>query len=272
MRERDHPRPSGERRRGRWLTTLALALLLAGCTGGGGAVLPGGPDSGAMTPPPTTIPDTTPSSTPAVPSSGSAGSGGRVTGGSNNAGSQGTSSRTTSGAVATGDPGIAVEVGGPMLFTPHLQLRSESFGEVTVGSVSAPRSFQVRSRLEYSSTVVALEPGDASFQITENHCTGMTLPPNGSGGCTLSVTFSPRETGQTIAGVIARMAHTCTSDTYRPCSWTPEQIEAPGTAPNFTRVVLPSGEVRFDWRTGLDMMLVGHGIEAAADPATPSTT
>lgn len=250
---------------------LALALVLAGCTGGG-AVLPGGPDSGAMTPPPTTIPDTTPGGSPAVPPSGSPGTGDRVAGGSGNAGSQGTSSGTTSGAAATGDPGVAIEVGGPMLFIPHLQRPSESFGEVTVGTVSAPHSFQVRSPLEYPSTVVALEPGDASFQITGNRCTGVTLPPNGSGGCTLTVTFSPRETGQTIGGVTARMTHTCTSDTYSPCSWTPEQIEAPGTAPNFTRVVLPSGQVRFDWRTGLDILLVGQGVEAAADPATPSPT
>jgi hypothetical protein len=272
MRERDDPRLSGERRRGRRLTMLALALVLAGCTGGGGTVLPGGPDSGALTPSPTTIPETTPGGTPAVPSSGSPGSGGRVTGGSGNAGSPGTSPGKTSGAVATGDPGVAVEVGGPMLFTPHLRPRSESFGEVAVGAVSAPRSFQVRSPQEYPATVVTLEPGDPSFQITENRCTGVTLPPNGSGGCTLTVTFGPRETGQTIAGVTARMTHTCTSDTYIPCSWTPEQIEAPGTAPNFTRVVLPSGQVRFDWRAGLDAVLVGQGIEAAADPATTSTT
>jgi hypothetical protein len=157
-----------------------------------------------------------------------------------------------------------------MLFIPNRNLGSESFGEVAVGDVSPPRSFQVRSPLEYPSTVVALEPGDASFQITDDRCTGVTLRPSGSGGCTVTVTFSPRTTGQTTAGVTARMTHTCTSDTYIPCSWTPEQIGAPGTAPNFTRVVLPSGQVRFDWRTGLDVVLVGQGTDAA-DLSTPPT-
>jgi hypothetical protein len=272
----DHPHLPGPRRLGRRLTLLALALVLTGCNGGGGTVVPGGPDSGAMTPPPTTAPGTTTGDTPAVPSSGSAGSADRVTGGSGNAGPQGTSPETTSGAAVTEDPGIAVAVGGPMLFIPNFSRRPESFGEVVVGGVSAPRSFQVRSPREYPATVVALESGDASFQITENRCTGVTLPPNGAGGCTLTVTFSPRETGQTIAGVTARMTHTCTSDTYIPCSWTPEQIEAPGTAPNFTRVVLPSGQVRFDWRAGLDVVLVGQGTQAAeatteaADPMAPS--
>jgi hypothetical protein len=157
-----------------------------------------------------------------------------------------------------------------MLFIPNLRPRSESFGEVAVGAVSAPRSFQVRSPLAYPSTVVALDPGDASFQITENRCTGVTLPPSGASGCTVTVTFSPRATGQTMAGATARMTHTCTSDTYIPCSWTTEQIDAPGTAPNFTRVVLPSGQVRFDWTTTLDARLVGLRTEAA-DPSTPPT-
>jgi hypothetical protein len=272
MRERDDPRPVGPRRRGRWLTMLALALALAGCTGdgdGGAAISPGGPEIRMGNPPPTTVPGgTTPGGTPAVPSPGSPGSGGRVAGGSGNAGAEGTPSRATSGATAAGDPGVAVDVGGPMLFVPNLRPRSESFGEVAVGTVSDPRSFQVRSPLAYPSTVVALEPSDASFQITENGCTGVTLPPSGSGGCTVTVTFSPRASGETSAGITARMTHTCTADTYIPCSWTLEQIHAPGTAPNFTRVVLPSGQVRFDWTTTLDARLVGQGTEAA-DPSTP---
>ena len=250
---------------------LALALVLAACTGGGEegtAVSPGGPEIRVGDPAPTTVPGATaPGGTPAVPSSGSAGSG---TGGSGNAGAQGTPSRTTSGATAAGDPGVAVEVGGPMLFIPHLRPRSESFGDVEVGTVSAPRSFEVRSPLAYPATVVELEPSDVSFQITENRCTGVTLPPGGSDGCAVTITFSLRATGQTTAGVTARMTHTCASDTYIPCSWTPEQIAAPGTAPNFTRVVLADGQVRFDWSTILDARLVGQGTEAA-DPSTPPT-
>jgi hypothetical protein len=252
MNGHDHPRPTGARWPGRRLTLLALAFVLAGC-GGGGAVSTGSPELG----------------TPV--SATSAGTGTRVAGGSGNAGSQGTSPGTTSGATSAEDPGVAVQVGGPMLFVPNLNPRSESFGEVAVGAVSPPRSFQVRSPLPYPATVVALEPGDASFQLTEDRCTGATLPPNGSGGCTVTVTFSPRETGRTTAGIRARMTHTCTSDTYIPCSWTQEQIEAPGTAPNFTRVVLPSGQVKFEWTTGLDVFLVGQGTEAA-EPASPPTT
>lgn len=252
MNGHDHPRPTGARWPGRRLTLLGLAFVLAGC-GGGGAVSTGSPELG----------------TPV--SATSAGSGARVAGGSGNAGSAGTSPGTTSGATSAEDPGVTVNVGGPMLFVPHLILRSESFGEVAVGAVSPPRGFQVRSQLPHPATVVALEPGDARFQITEDRCTGATLPPDGSGGCTVTVAFSPRETGQATTGMTVRMTHTCTSDGYIPCSWTPEQIAAPGTVPNFTRVVLPSGQVRFDWTTRLGVQLVGQGVGTAA-PTTPPAT
>lgn len=183
---------------------------------------------------------------------------------------------TTAAPDAGSHPAVAVALGGPSLFTPHLVLSSESFGEVAVGATSEPHRLQVRSPLEYHATMVALEPGDASFSLSEDRCTGATLPPAGSGGCTIAVTFSPREAGRATGGITIRMTHTCTSDTYMPCSWTPEQIGAPGTAPNFTRVVLPSGQVRFDWTAGLHVMLVGEGTQAAeatteaADPTTPS--
>jgi hypothetical protein len=190
---------------------------------------------------------------------------------------------TTASPGTGSDPAVAVELGGPSLFTLQRFDPSESFGEVAVGATSEPHRLQVRSSLEYQSTIVALEPGDASFRLSEDRCTGATLPPAGSGGCTIAVTFSPREAGRATGSITIRMTHTCTSDTYVPCSWTPEQIQAPGTAPNFTRVVLPSGRVRFDWRTVLHVMLVGDGTQAAeatteaaeatteaADPTTPS--
>jgi hypothetical protein len=256
MNRRDHPRPTGARRPGRRLILLALTVVLAGCgSGADTAISTGSPEIG----------------TPASPTT-TAGSGAGVAPGSGNAASRGNPSATTSSPTAGGGPAVAVELGGPLLFTPSLLLSTEEFGEVAAGAASPPHTLQMRSPLEYRATIVALEPAGASFRISEDRCTGVTLPPAGSGACTIAVTFSPSEAGQATGGISIRMTHTCTSATHVPCSWTPEQIEAPGTAPNFTRVVLPGGEVRFDWTAPLLVRLVGQGIDAAADPATPPTT
>jgi hypothetical protein len=251
---------------------LALAVGLAGCGGGDGGVTTGSPEIGTPAARTTAGSGTTaPGAIPAVPSSVVPGSGTTEAGGSGNTASPGIPAVTTPSTTVGGDPAVAVELGGPSLFIPHLQNPSESFGEVAVGADSPPHRLQVRSPLQYRATIVALEPGGASFRLSEDRCTGITLPPAGSGGCTITVTFSPREAGQALAGISIRMTHTCTSDTYVPCSWTPEQIAAPGTAPNFTRVVLPNGRARFEWTTGLGVLLVGQGAEAA-DTTTPATT
>jgi len=224
---------------------LALTLVLAGCgSGADTAISTGSPETGALAP-------TTTAGTAAPPSSIGPGSGA----GSGNAASQGKPSTTPT---ADG-PAVAVDLGGPLLFTPSLLLPTESFGEVAVGAASPPHRLQMRSSLEHPATIVALEPGGASFRISEDRCTGVTLPPAGSGTCTIAVTFSPSEAGQAMGGIRIRMTHTCTSDTYIPCNWTPERIQTPGTAPNFTRVVLPSGQVRFDWTRPL-ILLAGQGI------------
>jgi len=255
MNGRDHPHLTGARRPGRRLILLALTLALAGCgSGADTAISTGSPETGALAPTTAGSGATTPGGAPAPPTSIGPGSGGA----SGNAASQGNPSATTS-SPTDGGPAVAVELGGPLLFTPSLLLPSESFGEVAVGAASPPHRLQMRSSLEHPATIVALEPGGASFRISEDRCTGVTLPPAGSGTCTIAVTFSPSEAGQAMGGIRIRMTHTCTSDTYIPCNWTPERIQTPGTAPNFTRVVLPSGQVRFDWTRPL-ILLAGQGI------------
>jgi hypothetical protein len=273
MNGRNHPQLSGAQRPGRWLALLTLVLVLAGC--GGGEVGAGSPDVGSPAPP--TTGSMTPSGgTPSVTrSSDKAGPGGGRSPGSGGTALQGTGSVTTVAATVGGDPAVAVELGGPELFAPEIKNPSESFGEVAVGAASPPHRFEVRFPLDYPVTVLAVKPGDPSFHLTEDGCTGTTLPAGGAGGCIVAVTFNPVEAGEVMDGIIVRVGHTCISDTYEPCSWTPDQWEIEGADPNFTHIVLPSGQARFDWTTGLSVLLVGQGTGAtkpATDPTTPPAT
>jgi hypothetical protein len=70
---------------------------------------------------------TSPGGIPATPSSVSRGSGTGVVPGPGNAAPQANPSATTTSPTAGGGPAVAVNLGGPSLFRPNLQLPSESF-------------------------------------------------------------------------------------------------------------------------------------------------
>lgn len=216
MRGYDDPRPSRTRRPGRWLVLLTVAVILAGCGGGDGVAAPTG-DGGTT--------------------------GGGTTGGGTSGG--GTSGGGTSGGGTNGGDSVGIDLGGPALGTPGPPIRRLSFGEVAVGSRSAPQRFELRNSLEFDAEVIGLTvEGDGSFALTEDRCSGVGLPAR-DGTCAFALEFAPRGEGTAVGRVIARMTHTCTSTTYHPCNQDPQWGQ--GEAKNFSRVDGPAGEVTFIW-------------------------
>jgi len=216
----------------RRLLLVGLALILAGCGGGGGPVI------GSPSPTdPTSSGNTGPTSAPTV-----------------------TLSPTTAG-----DPGVAIQVGGPSIGSPGPGPIALSFGEVAIGATSAAQVAELQSLAGHAATVVGMRiEGDASFRLEDDRCSGTVLPPGGSGGCRFAVVFSPQRDGPAQAAIIVAMSHTCTAATYVPCSWDPQMWE--GMATNFTREVLADGRVIFRWSSS------GYRISGTGTTAGPSTS
>jgi hypothetical protein len=250
MNRHDHPRPTGARRPARRLIlfTLALTLALAGCAGGGGGtdggIQIGSPEVGVPAP-------------PADSGSGASGSGASGSGasGSGQAGSGGgpvvtAPSDPAAPPTAPGDGPVDIEVGGPSLSIPAgpPPAPPQSFGEVATGAESAPRRFRLRSGSGDAVEVLALTVnGDGGFSLTDNQCTGTTLPPGGSGGCAFAVVFRPHQEGAATGELLVRLAQTGGG-----------QVATGTGAPLATgRVALASVTERTLAR------LVGHGTTAA---------
>jgi hypothetical protein len=219
----------------RRLLLVGLALILAGCGDGGGGPVIGSP---SPTTGPTSSGNTGPTSAPTV-----------------------TLSPTTAA-----DPGVGIQVGGPSLQIPNngpppVQL---SLGEVAVGE-SSERVVKLNSSADFAITVEAVRvQGDAGFRLRDDGCSGVTLPSQGSGGCSYTVAFSPEQGGAAQGSVVVAMVHRCTATTYAPCSWGPDLWRDRG--PGNTREVLPSGQEVFNW-TSVVLQLNGTGTTAA-----PSTS
>lgn len=202
MNRRDHQRHTGARRLGRRLTLLALALALAGCGGGRDGTdvgVPPGPTIGVPTAPTTSGPDAS-----------GAGGGPAVTAPSN----------PTAPPTSTGGASVVIEVGGPSLNIPGGPLPAplQSFGEVAVGAESVPHRFRLRSLLGDTVDVVALRiDDDGSFPLTDDQCSGATLEPGGSGGCTFTVVFRPGEQGAATGTLLVRLTQRCAPDADPPC-------------------------------------------------------
>lgn len=138
-----------------------------------------------------------------------------------------------------------IQVGGPSIGSPGPGPDRLSFGEVAIGATSAPQMVEVRSRESYAVTIVGVRiGGDAGFRLQDDRCSGATLQPQGSGGCSVAVAFTPQREGFAEGAVIVAMTHTCTATTYEPCSWGPERQGS------FTREVLANGQMVFNWRSG----------------------
>jgi hypothetical protein len=250
MNRHDHPRPTGVRRPGRRLIlfTLALTLALAGCAGGGGGtdggIQIGSPEVGMPTAPTT--------SGQGASGSGASGSGAS---GSGQAGSGGgpvvtAPSDPAAPPTAPGDTPVDIEVGGPSLNVPANPPPTplQSFGEVAVGTESVPRRFRLRSQLGDAVDVLALTiKGDGGFTLTDDQCTGATLPPAGSGGCAFAVVFRPPQQGAATGELLVRL--------------TPA---GGGQVATGSRAPLATGRVALASATGRTLArLVGRGTTAA---------
>jgi hypothetical protein len=241
MNRHDHPRPTGVRRPGRRLILFTLALALAGCGGGGGTdggIQIGSPEVGLPAP-------------PADPGSGASGSGAS---GSGQAGSGGgpvvtAPSDPAAPPTAPGDAPVDIEVGGPSLSIPAgpPPAPPQSFGEVATGAESAPRRFRLRSGSGDAVEVLALTiKGDGGFSLTDNQCTGATLPPGGPGDCAFAVVFRPQQQGVATGELLVRLAQTG------------------GQVATGTRASLATGRVALASATERTLArLVGHGTTAA---------
>jgi hypothetical protein len=201
MNRPDHPRPTGARRPGRQLILLPLALILAGCTGGGG-----GTDVDVLTRSPAIeVPAPPATSGPGASGSGAAGSGAAASGGGPAVTAP---SNPTVPPTAPGDAPVDIEVGGPGLNIPAgpPPTTLQSFGEVAAGAESTPRRFRLRTRFGDAVEVLALTiDGDGGFSMTDDQCTGATLPPGGSGGCAFAVVFRPRQEGAAAGELLVRL-------------------------------------------------------------------
>ena len=234
MSRREHPRPTGARRPGRRLILLPLALVLAGCAGGGGT------DVGALTGPTVEVPVAPATSGPDASGSGATGSGGgpAVT----------APSDPTAPPTAPGDAPVDIEVGGPSLGIPAGPPPAplQSFGEVAAGAESAPRRFRLRSGFGDAVEVLALTVrGDGGFSVADDQCTGATLPPGGSGGCAFAVVFRPRQEGAAAGELLVRLTQA-----------------GGGPVAKGTRAPLATGRVAVATERTL-ARLVGHGTTAA---------
>jgi hypothetical protein len=260
----DHPRRPGTEQRGRWLAlTLILAFVLVGCTAGETGPSIGEPigSTTANSRPPTTTtsgsghaPATTSGQAPPTTS----GKAPLTTSGQAPASTSGHTTATTS----SGNSPLALDLGGPHLGSPVGNFPDELFGDVAVGTASPPHAFELRNPFDYTVTVEELPINEESFQLTQDHCTGTTLP--GSGVCAFAVIFSPGGEGKAEALLGVEMTHMCTSNTYWPCSWVPPS-NGIDTTKNFTREELSTGEVVFHWGAFV-AELSGQGI-----PASPSS-
>jgi hypothetical protein len=225
------------------LTLFILAFALAGCGGGTDVgVMAGSPEVGVPAPPAT--------SGAGASRSGATGSGAAASGGSPAVTAP---SNATVPPTSPGDAPVDIEVGGPSLDVPAVPPPTplQSFGEVAVGTESAPRRFRLRSRFGNAVDVLALTiKGGGSFPLTEDHCTGATLPPGGSGGCAFAVVFRPRQEGAATGELLVRLTQRCTSDVDPPCA-------------TGTRAALATGRVALLARERTVARLVGHGTTAA---------
>jgi hypothetical protein len=196
MNRHDHPRPTGVRRPARRLILFTLALALAGCAGGGGGtdggIQIGSPDVGV----------------PASPTDSGSGASGSGASGSGQAGSGGGAPSDAAPLTAPGDDPVDIEVGGPSLSIPGPSpTLPQSFGEVATDAESAPRRFRLRSGSGDAVEIQALTiEGDGGFSLTDDQCTGATLPPGGSGGCVFAVVFRPGQQGAATGELLVRLA------------------------------------------------------------------
>jgi hypothetical protein len=143
---------------------------------------------------------------------------------------------------------VDIEVGGPGLSIPAGPPPAplQSFGEVATGAESAPRRFRLRSGFGDAVEVLALTVrGDGGFSLTDDQCTGATLPPGGSGGCAFAVVFRPPQQGAATAELLARLAQA-----------------GGGQVTTGSRAVLATGRVASATERTL-ARLVGHGTTAA---------
>jgi hypothetical protein len=246
MNRRDHPRPTGARRPGRRLILLPLALVLAGCAGGGG-----GTDVGVLTGSPA-IEVPAPPATSGRGASGSGATGSGATGSGATASGGGPDvtapSNPTAPPTSPGDAPVDIEVGGPGLNIPAGSPPAplQSFGEVAAGAESTPRRFRLRSRFGDAVEVLALTvDGDGGFSMTDDQCTGATLPPGGSGGCAFAVVFRPDQEGAAAGELLVRLTQA-----------------GGGQVAKGTRAPLATGRVAVATERTL-ARLVGHGTTAA---------
>lgn len=207
MNGHDHSRLTGARRPGRWLTLSILALALAGCGDGTDVgVVPGSPDVGVP-------------ASPVTSGQGATGSGASGSGAAGGARASGGDADVTAPPNPTAPPASAddapvdIVLGGPTLGIPNNPPVTplHSFGEVAVDAESA-RRFRLRSSSGGAVEVLALTvAGDDGFLLTDDACTGATLPPGGSGGCAFAVAFRPSQEGAATGELLVRLARPCTA-------------------------------------------------------------
>ena len=213
MNGHDHSRLTGARRPGRWLTLSILALALAGCGDGTDVgVVPGSPDVGVPASPVTSGQGTTGSG---ASGSGAAG-GARASGGDADVTAP---PNPTALPASADDAPVDIVLGGPTLGIPNNPPVTplHSFGEVAVDAESA-RRFRLRSSSGGAVEVLALTvAGDDGFLLTDDACTGATLPPGGSGGCAFAVAFRPSQEGAATGELLVRLAQRCGAGADPPC-------------------------------------------------------
>jgi hypothetical protein len=209
MDRHDHSRLTGARRPGRWLTLsiLALAIALAGCGGGTDTVVVTGSPS-------VDVPVAPATSGPGASGSGASGSGAAGGARASGGGADATAPPNPTAPPASADDApVDIVLGGPTLGIPNNPPVTplHSFGEVAVDAESA-RRFRLRSSSGGAVEVLALTvAGDDGFLLTDDACTGATLPPGGSGGCAFAVVFRPGQVGAATGELLVRLARPCTA-------------------------------------------------------------